>query len=196
MPSTQRFLAVIVGLSATRTVDLERALIEAGWIVAHIAPEEQALAEPADLHVIDAGYQAIETVPGPVERIVVALAGRDQAPLFTADLLLSDGEAFDQLAKILGLWLPPATEVLDRMETVFGRAGLTPIVEGLRSELRAALTDEARDTHRLAGLSGTLGFERASASWRAVDQGTGDLADAIRDSRTALLAIGRWLARD
>jgi hypothetical protein len=90
-----------------------------------------------------------------------------------------------------------AIEGLTRMATLFGRGELMPVVEGLQAELRQALDrPEAADAHRIAGLAGTLGFADASASWQAVDQGSNDVETALRDSRTALIAIDDWLQQE
>ncbi len=83
------------------------------------------------------------------------------------------------------------------MAKLFGRDGLRPVVEGLRTELQQALDrPEAADAHRIAGLAGTLGFAAVSTSWQAIDQGGKDKTSALRDSRTALTAINGWLRQE
>lgn len=90
-----------------------------------------------------------------------------------------------------------AAEGLTRMATLFGRDGLRPVVEGLRAELQQALDrPEAADAHRIAGLAGTLGFTAVSASWQAADRGGENRTAALRDSRTALIAIDGWLRQE
>lgn len=93
-------------------------------------------------------------------------------------------------------WSPPSAAVLDRLSQAFGTAALRPLVEGLRDDLRAALAaDLSSRAHRLAGLSGTLGFAVLGAALEAVSRGeTASLGDARRHAKTALLTIDTWLA--
>lgn len=126
---------------------------------------------------------------------VLAMVTEDGDEGGTADITLSPGDRVEQMAAVFRRWLPPPLDAVERMEQAFGRAGLLPIVAGLRAELEAALRSGAQpDAHRLAGLSGTLGFAAASTAWRAAEEGATDAAEALHASRLALLAIGRWEA--
>lgn len=99
-----------------------------------------------------------------------------------------------QLTLLFKQWLPPDIGSLRRMESVLGRAEITPIVRGLRDTLHAALESvDMIDAHNLAGLSGTLGFTALSESWRAVDTGDAPCDAALAPTRAALLAIESWL---
>ncbi|BBD96768.1 hypothetical protein SAMIE_1002690 [Sphingobium amiense] len=100
------------------------------------------------------------------------------------------------LALLFESWLPPDTEPLDRLLAMFGEAEFLPLVKGLQRELAAACDGDhlgCISPHRLAGLSGTLGFAVLSRSWSAVDAGEGDFAVARQESRKAAVAITRWL---
>lgn len=94
----------------------------------------------------------------------------------------------------------PDCEQLDRMAQLFGRAALLPIVQGLRTELQGALATLRRgdmpDAHRLAGLTGILGFVAASAALQAVDLGTAHAPDATQAVDAALMAVEKWLGQD
>lgn len=119
----------------------------------------------------------------------------------------SDGDGFDfridpdasvaEQAALLAQWLPPSLDALERMEASFGRSALEPLLAGLASELTSAITaidlGQMPNAHKLAGVSGTFGFHDVGESWRAIDQGAGDLCDARRLSRTAVIAIDHWL---
>lgn len=129
-------------------------------------------------------------------QIVAAIVDDDRPPRFPADLVIDLREDVETIAARLRLWLPPVLDGLDRMAAMFGRAALAPVVNGLRAELDEAAKGGWPDAHRLAGLSGTLGLAAAAESWRAVESGSGDQAAALRDSRTALIAIDRWLEQD
>ncbi|WP_088182250.1 hypothetical protein [Sphingobium sp. Z007] len=157
-----------------------------------VQPDDaKALAE-ASLLVLKAGTPLPTVRRDPIVAIV-GDGAEDRA--HPADLRVDPDEPVEQMVAQFRLWLPPDGERLVRMEAMFGREALMPLVQGLRVALQQAIAraDQA-DAHKMAGLAGTLGFAAASASWQAVDQGTGDRAAALRDSRTALVAINRWLA--
>jgi hypothetical protein len=130
----------------------------------------------------------------PGNRIVAAIVEGGLVPSFPVDLVIDAGQGIGPIADIFSRWLPPDGERLARMEALLGREGLLPVVQGLRAELQRSIdgADDV-DAHKMAGLAGTLGFAAASASWQAVDQGMGEYAAALRDSRTALVVIDRWL---
>lgn len=156
-----------------------------------IQPDDANALAAASLLILEAG------TPLPTLRLdqIVAIVGdgtEDRAD--PADLRVDPDQPVEQMVAQFRRWLPPDGERLVRMEAMFGREGLMPLVQGLRLALQEAIASDVQtDAHKMAGLVGTLGFAAASASWQAVDQGRGDLAAALRDSRAALVTIDRWL---
>ncbi|PZU12635.1 MAG: hypothetical protein DI606_08300 [Sphingobium sp.] len=102
----------------------------------------------------------------------------------------------NDLAPLFRSWMPPDVEPLDRLLSLFGANEFLPLVKGLHRELVAATDGDrlgAVNAHRLAGLSGTLGFSALSESWRAMDAGGEDGQRLWRESRKVTVAIAHWL---
>lgn len=145
------------------------------------------------LAVHDGDDAAWAAVPGDVLRITFGAW-----PVVPGDAVLTGQETDDALAALFEQWLPPAHDQLERMATAFGRVSLAPLVVSLRDELRGAIDALAEgrtcDAHKLSGLTGTIGFAAASAAWRRQEEAGDALDDARRTTRTAIVAINRWLA--
>jgi hypothetical protein len=187
-----RYYAII----ATESVASRRfgdALSQAGWSLRGPATAQHVLPPEISLAVHDGDDAAWAAVPGDMLRITLG-AGPD-AP---GDAALTGQETDEALAALFGQWLPPNHDQLERMATAFGRESLAPLVVSLRDELRAAVDALADgqpcDAHKLSGLTGTIGFAAASAAWRRQEEAGDALDDARRTTRTAIVAINRWLA--
>jgi hypothetical protein len=192
MERSQNTLAVIFMTVALTYPHVGKALRMAGWAVREVDRDDADASASASMLVVD-GQGRPPLSPG--NRIVAAIVDSGTAPSFPADLVIDAGQGLGPISEIFSQWLPPDVERLERMEAMLGREGLVPVVQGLRAELQRAIDGaDGVDAHKMAGLAGTLGFAVASASWQAVDRGAGDAATALRDSRTALVMIDRWLA--
>lgn len=95
-------------------------------------------------------------------------------------------------------WRPAdETAGAQRLAGVFGPEAIAPLVARFRRQLARAVAEfddvvSMAAMHRVAGIAGTLGFERVSASWRRVSDGEHRLLSrARRDARLALAAIDR-----
>lgn len=95
-------------------------------------------------------------------------------------------------------WRPDdAMGVPTRLMTAFGVPEMTKLIGCFRAQLAAAVGalgdgGSASEAHRIAGIAGTLGFARVSASWLRLSEG--DLTgrrDARRDARLAIAHIDR-----
>lgn len=192
MERSQNTLAVIFMTVALTYPHVGKALRMAGWAVREVDRDDADAIASASMMVVD-GQDQPPLSPG--NRIVAAIVEGSLVPSFPADLVIDAGQDIGPITEVFSQWLPPDVERLARMEAMLGREGLVPVVQGLRAELQRAVDGgDGVDAHKMAGLAGTLGFAAVSASWQAVDQGTGDAATARRDSRTALVVIDRWLA--
>lgn len=192
MDGSQNTLAVISVAASLTYVHVGAAMRLAGWEVLEASCDDGDAVAAASMIVVD-GMGEVASLRR--DHIVAAVMEGGRTPSFPVDLVVDPDQGVERLAAIFSQWLPPGTASLARMATMFGRDGLLPVVEGLRAELEMAIEGaEGHSAHRIAGLTGTLGFTVASESWQAVDLGTGGLAAALRDSRTALIAIDRWLA--
>lgn len=188
-PGAPRYCAVIAS-DADAVPRLTRALARAGWVLAG----EGHPPDRISLVIHDIG-RSVE-LPSDTLRFVI---GNGPAPdLLSGDVQVTGHESDDALDSLFASWLPPGDDQLERMAAAFGRDAMIPLVEGLRQELRAALIALAAagscDAHKLAGLTGTIGFLDASQAWRKLDE-AGDGTDVRRTTRTALVAIDRWLER-
>jgi len=192
MDGSQNTLAVIIMSVALTCPHIGEALRIAGWDLREGTRDDADAVAAASMIVVDGPPEASPLRHDP---IVAAVMKGGRMPPFPVDLVVDPGQDVDALAAMFSQWLVPDTASLTRMATMFGRDGLLPVVQGLRAELELAIGGaEGHSAHRIAGLAGTLGFTAASASWQAVDQGIGEQAAALRDSRTAMIAIDRWLA--
>lgn len=181
----------LVASDADRSELLIDCLAGAGWAPHRWDPGSEA-PEHVALVVTQAAHASRQAASRDVIRITIAPEAQ------SADLVLSGNETPAQLTTLFADWLPPGPEQLDRMAAAFGRAAMLPLIESLRDELRqsqAALDAGAPcDAHKLAGLTGTAGFSAASEAWRQLDAQAGATDDARRTTRTAIVAINRWLA--
>lgn len=207
-------LALIV---ADRDIDRHSAgqwaAASGAWEVATAAPVEAAswvAHRPPALALIvpDRGQQRSEPPAAAIRRA----GGRGaDVPLIGigGHFPLLDG-SIDELrscsaSAALRRWTPrDEAPALARLGASFGVDAIGQLLDGLHAQLSALLAmttldDALRGTaHRIAGLSGTLGFATLSAAWRAVSE-RDDAAwdDARVASRRALHAIttGRvWAA--
>ncbi len=124
---------------------------------------------------------------------IAAIGGKSDSH---GDFSFDPGDGVDALTPLFESWLPPGAAPLGRLLALFGRAEFLPLVKGLQRELVAACDGNhlgCASAHRLAGLSGTLGFDALSKSWSALDAGDGDFVAARRESRKAVVAITHWL---
>jgi hypothetical protein len=116
------------------------------------------------------------------------------------DESISTAQSTDLIAAQIDRWRPtPDAPKFAEVARGFGGAALRPIAQGLSTQLQQAVAalDQAdfSQSHRIAGLAGTLGFKRASRAWLAIDEGDlSDLPAARREARLATVAIERWLA--
>ncbi|MET0371299.1 MAG: hypothetical protein ABW039_07970 [Sphingobium sp.] len=201
MPSKnapQIYLAVLLDLQEGLRARIKNALERSGWT--------WAAAEAGNLGAIAGADMLIANITGPtgepsfhidIDTIFVAVTEEKLPSASFGDATLCPTDSAEVFADAFRRWLPPETHALDRMESLFGREGLVPIVTGLRDALRSALPlleqGGAPDAHKLSGLAGTLGFTEASNCWQAMDRGAGRVEDARRASKTAVIAIDRWL---
>jgi len=159
-----------------------------GWTVGQASPEAPL---PTGAELIICDTKDVRLVADGLGDSLLAVIGEACAQ---ADIVLSGREAKDDLAALLRL---PGHDQLNSMARTFGRAPLTPLLEGLRTELRAALAilmaGGMPDSHKLAGLAGTLGFTDASTAWRNLDEGVSSTAQTRRATRIAILSINHWL---
>lgn len=150
-----------------------------------------------------AGGKPMLTIVGPdttdsIDRnrhiVAVACDGLDRVR--HADFAFALQTGVKDLVPLLRSWMPPDIEPLDRLLSLFGPGEFLPLVKGLHRELIAVADGDspgAANAHRLAGLSGTLGFSALSESWRAMDDGRDDGERIRRESRKAVVAITHWL---
>ena len=115
------------------------------------------------------------------------------------DLMLSSFDSNEALTAALEQWRPTA-EIRDfeRVAEAFGATAIGKVARGFVRELATAIAGLDRDdftsAHRIAGLAGTLGFNRVSHAWLAIDEGNlADTAGARREARLAQVAVARWL---
>ncbi len=84
-----------------------------------------------------------------------------------------------------------------RLIETFGEAAIAPMVARFGGQLADAVvglgaTVSADELHRVAGIAGTLGFGRLSASWQRLSQGDAAILPvARRDARRVLAEIDR-----
>lgn len=112
------------------------------------------------------------------------------------DAMLSDhGDRATRVAEIMA-WNPAGTMAgVARLATVFGTTEIDALVTRFETHLAAALAtlDHPADpaaAHRIAGIAGTLGFDRVGQSWLALSEGDDTVRDAARrHARVALHAI-------
>ncbi|WP_242140310.1 response regulator [Sphingomonas sp. TREG-RG-20F-R18-01] len=145
----------------------------------------------------------LRALPPPAGRVpVLACAAQRHgaealyAAGFDGDLPLADDSAL--VLATIAPWNPVDTLAgVERLTAIFGAPDMTALVARFRSQLAEAVQglDIATDrdvAHRIAGLAGTLGFERVGASWLALSEGQETVRDAVRrDARVALHAIDR-----
>ncbi|MDO7841312.1 response regulator [Sphingomonas immobilis] len=88
-------------------------------------------------------------------------------------------------------------DVARRLVAVFGEDEMTQLVTRFRAQLAEALAGLAGGAddlhaHRIAGVSGTLGFAAVSEAWLRLSEGDASATDAARRSaRLAVAAIDR-----
>jgi hypothetical protein len=194
MSQPQSTLAVIFVATALTYPNIGKALQRAGWEVRAVEQNDGSAMAAAHMLVVEECTNLPSSRP---DQLLAAVVDGAEDVACAADLRIDPSQPIAQMAEEFRLWLPPDMSSLARMEALFGRHALLPVVQGLHAELAQAVAGTTMpDAHKLAGLAGTLGFATASASWQAVDRGTGEQAAALRDSRTALIAIDRWLAED
>lgn len=187
--SIERLYSAYIAADLDGSARLGAAAAHGGWTV-------QSLASPdVSLVVEHSGSIARhDNFPDDVLRIAV---GDAAGPPTHGDATISGRESEADLIVLFASWLPPGLDQLDRVATTFGREAMTPLVKNLREELRAALTaldgGGLYDAHKLSGLTGTIGFSAASQAWRELDKHGGPPDDARRATRTAIIAINRWL---
>lgn len=102
------------------------------------------------------------------------------------------------LAAMIVPWNPlGVTAGVGRLATVFGASEIDALVARFETLLASAVAalDQRVDpaiAHRIAGIAGTLGFERVGESWLALSEGDVTVRDdARRTARVALHAIAR-----
>lgn len=168
---------------------VEAALEKAGWQLCgqEATSQERSLLLIVE-HIGDRAHDPLHHIVG------IAATGGEGDP--GADFPFDPKDSVATLAPLFRSWLPPDTEPLDRLLGMFGDAEFLPLVKGLQRELIAACDGDRMvcvSPHRLAGLSGTLGFAVLSQRWSAVDAGEGDVDEARQESRRAVVAITHWL---
>ena len=194
MSQPQSTLAVIFVATALTYPNIGEALQRAGWEVRAVEQDDGSAMAAAHMLVVEGCTDLPSSRP---DQLLAAVVDGAKDTGCAADLRIDPSQPIAQMAEEFRLWLPPDMSSLARMEALFGRDALLPVVQGLRAELDQTVAGTTvPDAHRMAGLAGTLGFAAASESWQAMDRGTGDQAAALRDSRTTLIAIDRWLAED
>lgn len=192
MDGSQNTLAVINMSVALTYPHIGEAVRAAGWDLRAVTGDDDDAVAAASMIVMDGTDQPISSRHDAIVAAVMENAG---TPSFPVDLIVDPGLDVGALAAMFSQWRVPDMASLTRMATMLGRDGLMPVVRGLRAELEQAIGGAGgHSAHRIAGLAGTLGFTAAGAAWQAVDLGTGERTAALRDSRTAMVAIDRWLA--
>jgi CheY-like chemotaxis protein len=151
------------------------------------------------------GYQTAEAMrsePGHGGRvpIVAFTALRDEQSRARAIAAGMDGHLAKpftptQLIAAVKPWWPDgAGAAIDRLAAVFGPAEIDGLLGRLADQLADALRLTIADpdlrgtAHRLAGLSGTLGFAALSHEWLAVSEGDDSALDAARVATRKALA--------
>lgn len=106
------------------------------------------------------------------------------------------------LTAAIAPWTPNGVMAgVERLAQVFGADEIGGLVTRFRHQLAEAVAGLADDTdrataHRIAGLAGTLGFDRVGQSWLALSEGDDSVRGiARRDARAALCQIDE-AARD
>lgn len=185
--------AIIISGRIGELRQIAQALGAAGWDIVR-APEGRVALAVVDIRNA-AGRIDVEQVKND-SMIMIGIAGHGAATEPYDDMIRwpFDRGAVDS---VIAAWSPPSIAPLDRLARAFGMEAFRPLVEGLRGELSVALagSELSLSAHRLAGLSGTLGFAALSTSLEAVSRGeTALLGDARRHAKTAQVAIDEWLA--
>lgn len=110
--------------------------------------------------------------------------GQVPKPYDPADLLPS-----------IAAWNPVGTMVgIERLERVFGTTAMSALLTRFRKQLADAVAEldvaiDLRTAHRIAGIAGTLGFDRVGESWLRLSE-SGDTRDeARRNARIAIYQI-------
>jgi len=194
MNSEQNASAVISIPDILACPHIPEALKCAGWTVQTATQDDQTAAASIAL-IVACGETGAPKGDG--NQLIAALIDKAKVAAFPTDLLIDRNQSVAQIAKMLSLWLLPDTSSLTRMVEMFGQQDFLPVVRGLYGELDRALAiaekGDRPDAHRLAGLTGTLGFAAASAAWQVVDQSGCEMQTALRNSKTTMVAIHRWL---
>ncbi len=192
MTSNRTFYAPLRALIMSQSEATPRyiaALSHAGWIV--IRDVRDGILSP-EIALLICEAEEIDRLGAEMSEVLLASTGTKHS---RADFSLTGQESENILAD---LWRLPRSDQLDRMGQTFGRASITPLLEGLRVELRKAVADLAErgfsDAHKLTGLSGMLGFTDVSQAWHALDQENGSVDDARLASRIAIATINCWLS--
>jgi HPt (histidine-containing phosphotransfer) domain-containing protein len=100
---------------------------------------------------------------------------------------------------ILERWRPDPTDLLDRIEATLGAQAVGDMLRRLSGQLETAFDDASPAAvvlraHRLAGISGMLGFTALGDAWLGVERGAPDAVREARiQTRRALAAIARRL---
>ena len=212
---------LVVDDEAVQRAWVALALSRAGWRVVEAGDGDEAVEVARagglalvlmDVHLpgidglaVTAAIRALEGAPGAVP--VVA---------FTATPVADGGAHFRRggmdgfivkpsrpraLAEAIECWRPSGTPLPAlRLEPLIGAAELRALLGRFRTSLAESLAaldepDGRRErAHRLAGLSGTLGFEEISASWLALSEGdTSAIEAARRSARAGLVQLAREL---
>lgn len=153
---------------------------EATALVAALRAEPPPLRSTAILALGDAA--------GPDERLwrlgfdgCVAPSGRAEALLAA----VADWRPDDELAGA------------HRLAEQFGQPAIVPLIARFREELAAAVaslngTPSQHAMHRIAGIAGTLGFDRVGSSWEQLSRGDAAIVSvARREGRRVLAQIDR-----
>jgi hypothetical protein len=179
--------ALILVDDATLRAQVARVLARSNWVI-NTAVRSGELPALILLDPLSAARLPVREVT-PLAGVVL-IAAADEARIGVDAICPAEDDA---LATIAAEWDPNARIAPAlRLAAMFGETAILGALVGLRAQLAAAWTGsaDADGAHRLAGITGTLGFADASAAWSAQSEGEPDaLPRALHQTRLAMLAI-------
>ncbi|KQT31308.1 hypothetical protein ASG29_15215 [Sphingomonas sp. Leaf412] len=159
----------------------------------------------ADLFVVGAdrvgSIARLRSAGGAIGRGAIVVVGDPAGDDAAIDDRLPHPPTRDDIVALAARWTPPATPALDRLSAAFGRAEVVGLATGLCVQLDAAVAALARGqdvdaAHRLAGLSGMLGFAHLGGRWAALSDGEAVDRRALHvATRQAVVALDRFVER-
>lgn len=146
-----------------------------------------------------AAVATLRAEPPPLRSIAILAHTRDGVPDerlwrlgFDGGVAISGGG--DALIAAIADWRPGDDLAgAYRLAEVFGRAAIVPMIARFREQLADAVAAlsamPSRDElHRIAGIAGTLGFERIGSSWERLSRGDAEILPVARRAARRVLA--------